>query len=143
MDADAPVDESASPVEVEGRRQREYIQLTRSRLWAILFTVWVMSVVSAAGVGWVFAGISSDRSNDALKQVLTLQRTQGNEGLSILYKSASKRCLTARGTRQIEIHNARIQAKHELGVTIPPPPAKCATTVKNPLPKPPHGTDGP
>lgn len=100
--------------------------------------VWLMSNVTSAGVGFVFAGISTDRSNDALSKIVALQKTQGQKEVTILYNSTLKRCRASVGSRQIWIHDARIQARHNPGVLIPKPLTPCETSVQNPVPLPSH-----
>lgn len=115
------------------------VTLSQNKLWVILIVVWLMSCMTSAGVSWYFAGVSSDRSNDALAKIVAIQRTQGTNGLNILYTSAQKRCLVSVGARQMWIHDARIQAAHEgPSVIIPPPLTPCAKTVIDPNGNVPH-----
>lgn len=109
------------------------VMLSRNRLSTILITVWLMSCITSAGVSWYFAGVSSDRSNTALSNVVALQRQQGHDGLNVIYQSDKARCLTAVKARNVQIHNAIVQRDHEgSAVTIPNPLKPCAQSVHDP-----------
>lgn len=100
----------ATPVEPHDESSHdEIIHLTRTNLWAILISVWVMSVLASGGVAWIAAGISFDHSNSNFSKLLGIERSQAHNGLVALYKADLSRCTSGIANRNTLIANATAQ----------------------------------